>query len=74
MKEILKALQEKRLLEMFGVGTACVISAISNIDYLNVNYNIPTTSSADQLSSRIYKFITDVQYGRLPYKDWSHQL
>lgn len=74
MKEVLKALREDRLVEMFGTGTACVICPIGNVDYLENNYTIPTSESEDQLSKRIYKFITDLQYGRTRFKDWVHEL
>lgn len=35
MHQILEAVREKRLIEMFGAGTACVVSPVKEIRYQN---------------------------------------
>jgi branched-chain amino acid aminotransferase len=41
MDEVLKALKEKRVLEMFGCGTAAAVCPIKGIFYKEVQYPVP---------------------------------
>ncbi|VDK59541.1 unnamed protein product [Anisakis simplex] len=77
MQEIRKALKEKRLYEMFGTGTACVVSPVGRILYKNVKKNgeiedlvIPTMEHKPNVMQRIYDTITDIQHARIPREDW----
>ncbi|XP_053208475.1 LOW QUALITY PROTEIN: branched-chain-amino-acid aminotransferase-like, partial [Panonychus citri] len=45
MDEVIKTLEQGRLLEMFGAGTAAVVSPISRINYQDKDYLIPTMKS-----------------------------
>lgn len=65
--ELKEALKEDRLMEVFGCGTACVISPVDKIVHrrgkqLEELY-IPTMKSELALYARITKSITDIQYG-----------
>ncbi|XP_074872156.1 branched-chain-amino-acid aminotransferase, mitochondrial isoform X2 [Carettochelys insculpta] len=66
MADLLRGLQEKRVRELFGCGTACVISPISHILYQGQNYPIPTMENGPQLAQRFLKELMDIQYGRVP--------
>ncbi|XP_074603782.1 branched chain amino acid transaminase [Brevipalpus obovatus] len=74
MGEVLQALSEKRLLEIFGSGTACVICPVGRIHYEGKDYTIPTAESKDGLCRKLAETITGIQYGRVKYKDWAHEL
>ncbi|CAJ0583731.1 unnamed protein product, partial [Mesorhabditis spiculigera] len=70
MNDVRKALKENRLLEMFGAGTACVVSPVGKIVHENPEngkteeLHIPTMESKDNLMQRFYNTLTDIQYGR----------
>ncbi|XP_060576542.1 branched-chain-amino-acid aminotransferase-like isoform X1 [Ruditapes philippinarum] len=72
MKEVTKALRENRLLEMFGAGTACVVSPIEGISYQGEMLKIPTMSNP-QITNRCMKELLDIQYGRTQ-SDWVEYL
>ena len=70
MQEVTKALNENRLKEMFGAGTACVVSPVEKILYVDDMLNIPTMSEGAPIAMRFYNELTDIQYGRTK-SDWS---
>lgn len=70
MQEVKQLLKEKRLLEMFGSGTACVVCPVGRIHYLNEDLIIPTVAHSEPLSMRLYKALTDIQYGKVSH-EWS---
>ncbi|GAA5812649.1 hypothetical protein MFLAVUS_006106 [Mucor flavus] len=68
MADILKAVEEKRMIEMFGAGTACIVSPIKCINYKGKDIEIPlgktkNDSEAGPLTKRINDTILDIQYG-----------
>jgi len=67
MKEVVQAKEEKRLLEVFGAGTACIVCPVSSISYLGVKHVIPTEEQKDPLSMKILKNLTDIYYGRVSH-------
>ncbi|XP_053208793.1 branched-chain-amino-acid aminotransferase-like [Panonychus citri] len=71
MDEVIKTLEQGRLLEMFGAGTAAVVSPISRINYQDKDYLIPTMESKDAIAQKLLKTIMDIQYGRIEYKNWT---
>ena len=73
MRDILKALDEHRLLELFGAGTACVVCPIERILYDGTSLDIPTMRDGAPLTMRLHKALTDIQYGRAP-SSWTVQV
>jgi len=76
MGQLLKAQKEDRLLEAFGVGTACIVSPIKEVSYLGKEYSIPLDKSnpsakAGPLANRLYDTILAIQYGELEHEGWS---
>ncbi|XP_047121507.1 branched-chain-amino-acid aminotransferase, cytosolic isoform X1 [Schistocerca piceifrons] len=67
MGDLIKLLSENRLLEMFGAGTACVVSPIGSILYKDVLHKIPTVEWEDPLYARLLKTLLDIQYGRVDH-------
>jgi branched-chain amino acid aminotransferase len=71
MPQLAKAASEGRLHEAFGAGTAAVVSPIKLIHWKGQDYKIPITpQGAGPLAHRLWKDITDIQYGRRPHP-WS---
>jgi len=66
MKDVARASSENRVLEMFGVGTACVVCPVNKILYNKQLLQIP--SDELKLSKRIFKELLDIQHGRIPHK------
>ncbi|XP_006010036.1 branched-chain-amino-acid aminotransferase, mitochondrial [Latimeria chalumnae] len=71
MKELLKGLQENRVQEVFGAGTACVVCPVNRILYQGQNHYIPTMDNGPDLAKKFLKELTDIQYGRCA-SDWTH--
>jgi branched-chain amino acid aminotransferase len=57
---------------MFGAGTACIVSPIERIFYLNEsqqgeNLMIPTLDHAEPVWKQICTTLTDIQYGKIKH-------
>ena len=65
--EVVKAAKEGCLLEMFGAGTAAVISPIAGFGYQENDYDLPVLE--DSFASQLKKKITDIQTNKVadPY-------
>jgi branched-chain amino acid aminotransferase len=67
-----EALQEGRIMEVFGTGPAAIVSQVSEIHYEGEDYNIPTPStSSDSLGIRLMEEILAIQYGERGDHPWS---
>ncbi|XP_022781770.1 branched-chain-amino-acid aminotransferase-like isoform X2 [Stylophora pistillata] len=69
MDEVIQAVQENRIKEMFGAGTACVVCPVNRILYEGQNIMIPTMDNLE-VTKRFYDELTAIQYGRTP-SPWS---
>ncbi|EDV19897.1 uncharacterized protein TRIADDRAFT_61621 [Trichoplax adhaerens] len=70
MKDVVQASKEDRLLEIFGAGTACVVSPVDKILYKDHEILLPTASEGQSIAERLYRQIIDIQYGIID-SDWS---
>ncbi|KAA0705750.1 Branched-chain-amino-acid aminotransferase, cytosolic [Triplophysa tibetana] len=70
MKELIGALNDGRVLEVFGSGTACVVCPVGSLLYREKIYQIPTMQNGPDLAKRFHKELTDLQYGR-KQRDWA---
>ncbi|KAJ3219543.1 branched-chain-amino-acid aminotransferase [Dinochytrium kinnereticum] len=75
MAEVVTAIEEGRLLEMFGSGTAAIVSPIKNINYKGKDWAIPLdlndkTAQAGPFTKKVAETIMGIQYGEIPHK-WS---
>ena len=75
MAEMTSAINENRLIECFGAGTAAVVSPIKLISYEGSEYDVPLdpddpNAVAGKLTQRVWDSIVDIQYGRTPH-EWS---
>lgn len=59
VKEVVEAAKNGSLKELFGAGTAAVISPISGFGYKDADYDLPELT--DTYASKLKKIITDIQ-------------
>lgn len=87
MKQLIKAIEQKRVLEIFGAGTAAVSKCliIIIISFLHKHKTKIVVSAVDKIcykgvqypinlgdmSVRLYDTITKIQYGEQSFKNWS---
>ena len=62
VKEILEASHNGTLKEMFGAGTAAVISPIAGFGYRDADYELPVLENS--YAQLLKKRVTDIQYNR----------
>ncbi len=62
VSEVIEAAKNGSLKEMFGAGTAAVISPIATFGYKGIDYDLPELSESYALSLK--KKITDIQYNK----------
>jgi branched-chain amino acid aminotransferase len=62
VNEVIQASNQGTLKEMFGAGTAAVISPIDGFGYRGDDYDLPAIEN--NYASRLKKRITDIQYNR----------
>lgn len=75
MEELIEIHQEGRLLEVFGSGTAAIVSPVNKIFYAGEDYLIPLdpedpSKQSGPLAQRLWKTLIDIQYGMNPHP-WS---
>jgi branched-chain amino acid aminotransferase len=56
---------------MFGAGTACVVSPVEKILYVDDMLNIPTMSEGAPITMRFYNELTDIQVRYKTVHDFS---
>ncbi|XP_013185805.1 branched-chain-amino-acid aminotransferase, cytosolic [Amyelois transitella] len=67
MERIIELNKKGRLLEMFGAGTAVVISPISRIGFLDTHIHIPTMKQPQPVFQRIKDTLLAIQYGHIEH-------
>ena len=78
MGEVMAALADGRLVEMFGSGTAAVVSPVGGLHYGGQMFQLPTP--AEGLAVKILAAMNDIYYGRLQHpwavdvEDWNIDL
>lgn len=74
VEEVLEGIRTKKLTEMFGSGTAAVISPVGRLHYQDTDYEI-NDNQVGKISKTFYDKLIDIQYGRVEDKlGWSYQL
>ncbi|MCF8268139.1 MAG: branched-chain amino acid aminotransferase [Ignavibacteriales bacterium] len=64
IQEVIEGYKSGRLMELFGSGTAAVISSIGRLKYGDILLQF-SEEEAGELGRKLYKEITDIQYGRI---------
>ncbi|KAM9311000.1 branched-chain-amino-acid aminotransferase, cytosolic-like [Gastrophryne carolinensis] len=70
MADLVVALEERRVREMFGSGTACVVCPVGNVLYKGKDLHIPTMENGAKVASRLLQELADIQYGKTE-SDWT---
>ncbi|XP_062944798.1 branched-chain-amino-acid aminotransferase, mitochondrial isoform X2 [Cynocephalus volans] len=73
MKELLRALEEGRVREVFGSGTACQVCPVHRILYKGKHLHIPTMENGPELILRFQKELKVIQYGTSAH-EWMFQV
>ncbi|XP_007536049.1 branched-chain-amino-acid aminotransferase, mitochondrial isoform X2 [Erinaceus europaeus] len=73
MPELMRALAEGRVREVFGSGTACQVCPVNQILYQGQKLDIPTMENGPELILRFYKELKAIQYGTKTH-DWMFQV
>jgi branched-chain amino acid aminotransferase len=70
IQEVFEAHEKGKLQEIFGTGTAAVISPVSSLNWAGNIINL-NGGEAGETSLKLYDEITGIQYGKLPDKfEW----
>lgn len=73
VKEVVEAAKDGSLKEMFGTGTAAVISPIAGFGYRDTDYDLPELENS--YGQLLKKTITDIQYNKSEDKfGWRYKL
>ncbi|MBP3436660.1 MAG: branched-chain amino acid aminotransferase [Clostridia bacterium] len=72
--ELAKALEEGKLEEAWGCGTAAVISPIGELCYMGKKYAI-NDGKIGEVTAHLYEVLTGIQWGKLPDTyNWTYPL
>eukprot|EP01094_Clydonella_sp_ATCC50884_P014184 TRINITY_DN2453_c0_g1_i1.p1 TRINITY_DN2453_c0_g1~~TRINITY_DN2453_c0_g1_i1.p1 ORF type:complete len:415 (+),score=144.48 TRINITY_DN2453_c0_g1_i1:51-1247(+) len=76
MGELIDALAAGRLHEVFGAGTAAIVSPVNKIGYKGQDYEIPLDkqnpdAAAGPFTNKLMDEILAIQYGEKEFKGWS---
>jgi branched-chain amino acid aminotransferase len=67
--DMIEALNQGRVEEMFGCGTAAIVSAVNGIRYKDVHYAVPCPTE-DSVAKYLLDTIMSIQYGEVE-SEWS---
>ena len=73
LADVIRAVDEGRIIEAFGAGTAVIVSPISGFAFEGKEYNIPLEGKdgkVGKLTERLSDTLMGIQYGRIPHV-WS---
>ncbi|KAJ6164291.1 hypothetical protein N7470_002963 [Penicillium chermesinum] len=73
MSEVAEASQEGRMIEVFGAGTAAIVSPVRSISYRGklVDCGLKENEEAGEIALQMKNWIEDIQYGDEPHP-WSY--
>jgi branched-chain amino acid aminotransferase len=73
MDEVSKAVRDGSLREVFGTGTAAVISPVGTLSYRGEEFTV-NGGRVGELSRKLFHEITGIQYGEIPDRyGWVHK-
>ncbi|XP_069764560.1 branched-chain-amino-acid aminotransferase, cytosolic isoform X4 [Narcine bancroftii] len=61
ISQLVKGLQENRVKEMFGSGTACIVCPVGRILYKGENLHIPTMDNGPKLARQLMDTLSNIQ-------------
>ncbi|KAK6460703.1 aminotransferase [Scheffersomyces coipomensis] len=69
--EVKEKADNGELLEIFGTGTAAIVSPVNNIEFREQHIKVPTGDDFGPLTQQVLDWIKSIQYGQLEFEDWS---
>ncbi|HLL54159.1 MAG TPA: aminotransferase class IV, partial [Myxococcaceae bacterium] len=66
MDEIIKASKDGQLREVFGTGTAAVISPVGELGWAGGSVSVGGGGGVGELTRKLYDTVQGIQYGQLP--------
>ena len=63
INEIVEGLQNSAVTEVFGTGTACVVSPVGTLGYRGRQFSVGDGKNPGKYSSLLYDHLTGIQYG-----------
>lgn len=72
IQQVIKAAEEGRLYEIFGSGTAAIVSPVCEFTYKDQAYKVPVEEEvgAGKMTQRVLKMLNDLQYGVVSKPEW----
>lgn len=76
IQEFAKAVDENRVYESFGSGTAAIVSPVQQFTYLDKVYKIPIEEEkgAGPLAQKLVSMLQDIQYGEVSKPNWQFEI
>uniref|UniRef100_A0A0N4ZW94 Branched-chain-amino-acid aminotransferase n=1 Tax=Parastrongyloides trichosuri TaxID=131310 RepID=A0A0N4ZW94_PARTI len=80
MEQLKQGIKDNRVYQVFGSGTACVVSPVGRILHKNKitgvydELLIPTMEAKNNVMQRLYTAIMDIQYGRVEKPEWTREI
>lgn len=75
VQEVISGIENGRLTEAFGAGTAVVVSPYSLIGYNGVDYKLPEFPTANSFAKRAADYLLDLRAGRIADEfGWMHKI
>jgi len=72
LSEVLDACRDGRMVEMFGSGTAAIISPVAGLKYNGELFNVPTPEYS--LANKLLEQLTGIYYGKISPHPWAYDV
>ena len=67
--ELIEALEQGRVIEAFGAGTACIVCPVEKITFKDKSYKVPLAmGNVGKLTHRLQDTILSIQYGEVSHE------
>ena len=67
IERLIEDIENNKINEIFGTGTAAVVTSIDSIEHNNKKYSI---NNQKTFSSQLYNLLLEIQHGIYPYGSW----
>ena len=72
MADLISWSEQGKVLEVFGVGTAVIVAAVSRIGYKDKDIILPSYDGGlGPIGKGLWTMITDIQTGKTEFEGWS---
>ena len=68
--DIIEALERGDVRELFGCGTAAIVTPVNGLSFNGKHYDVPVPSSEKSIAQKLMTTIQDIQYGEIEH-EWS---